>query len=44
MREIQEGFAFSKDTELQEKFDNSFEYVETKDQIMAINQIKEDME
>lgn len=44
MREMQEGYAFSQDNELQEKFDNSFEYVETKDQILAINQIKEDME
>ena len=44
MREIQEGFAFSQDNELQTRFDNSFEYTETKDQIIAINQIKEDME
>ena len=44
MREVQEGFAFSADNELQQRFDNSFEYTETKDQIIAINQIKEDME
>ena len=43
-REMQEGFAFSKDNELTERFDNSFEYTETKDQLVAINQIKEDME
>ena len=43
-REMREGFAFSKDTELQRQFDNSFEYEETKDQLLAINQIKEDME
>ena len=44
MREMQKGFAFSEDNDLQRKFDESFEYVETKDQILAINQIKEDME
>ena len=43
-RQLKDGFAFSPDTELQERFDNSFEYVETKDQLIAINQIKEDME
>jgi len=43
-REMREGFAFSKDTELQIEFDNSFEYTETKDQLLAIKQIKEDME
>ena len=42
-REMQEGYAFSPDDELQERFDQSFEYVETKDQLIAINQIKEDM-
>ena len=44
MREMQQGYAFSKDSELTERFDNSFEYTETKDQILAIKQIKEDME
>jgi len=44
MREMQQGYAFSKDSELTEKFDNSFEYTETKDQMLAIKQIKEDME
>ncbi len=44
MREMQEGFAFSPDTDLTNKFDNSFEYIETKDQLLAIKQIKEDME
>ncbi len=43
-REIKEGYAFSKDTELQRQFDNSFEYSETKDQLLAIEQIKSDME
>lgn len=43
-REMKEGFAFSKDTELQKQFDSSFEYTETKDQLLAIGQIKEEME
>lgn len=43
-REMREGYAFATDTELQKKFDNSFEYTETKDQLLAIEQIKEDME
>lgn len=43
-REMKEGFSFSKDTELQKQFDSSFEYTETKDQLLAIEQIKEDME
>ena len=44
MREMQEGYAFSNDTEFTAKFDESFEYTETKDQMLAIKQIKEDME
>lgn len=43
-REMREGYAFSKDTELQKQFDASFEYTETKDQLLAIEQIKNDME
>ena len=43
-REMREGFSFSEDTELQKQFDNSFEYTETKDQLLAIEQIKQDME
>ena len=43
-REMKEGYAFSADTELQRQFDDSFEYTETKDQLLAIEQIKEDME
>ena len=43
-REMKEGFAFSTDSELQRQFDDSFEYTETKDQLLAIEQIKEDME
>ena len=41
---MREGYAFSKDTELQKQFDASFEYTETKDQLLAIEQIKNDME
>ena len=43
-REMQKGFAFSKDNELQTMFENEFEYVETKDQLTAIAAIKKDME
>ena len=43
-REMKEGFAFSPDSELQKQFDDSFEYTETKDQLLAIEQIKVDME
>ena len=43
-REMKEGYAFSHDTDLQKSFDNSFEYTETKDQLLAIEQIKKDME
>jgi len=43
-RELKQGYAFQKDTDLQEKFESSFEYTETKDQLLAINQIKHDME
>ena len=43
-REMREGYAFSKDTELQKQFNASFEYTETKDQLLAIEQIKNDME
>lgn len=43
-RELKQGFAFSKDNDFQIQFDNCFEYTETKDQLIAINQIKGDME
>ncbi len=43
-REMKEGFAFSKDSVLQQQFENAFEYTETKDQLIAANQIKEEME
>ena len=43
-REMQKGYAFSKDTELQIAFEHEFPYTETKDQLLAIEQIKQDME
>lgn len=43
-REMREGFSFSKDTELQFQFEQAFEYDETSDQLVAIEQIKTDME
>ncbi len=43
-REVKEGFAFSRDTEEQTLFDSEFVYTETKDQIRAIETIKQEME
>lgn len=43
-REMQEGYAFSIDSELQELFEEEFQYELTADQRIAINQIKADME
>lgn len=43
-REMQQGHAFSLDTELQELFENEFQHELTIDQRLAINQIKRDME
>ncbi len=43
-REIKKGYAFGKDTDLQQSFEEMFEYTETKDQLIAVQQIKEDME
>lgn len=43
-REVSEGFAFAPDDDWQREFDDSFQYVETPDQIRAINEIKSDME
>ncbi|HOJ92139.1 MAG TPA: transcription-repair coupling factor [Dictyoglomaceae bacterium] len=43
-REIEEGFAFSPDNELQEELEASFPYIETEDQIKALTEIKKDME
>ena len=38
------GHAFSKDNEWQKQFENSFEYVETDDQLRCIEEVKKDME
>ncbi|PMQ01552.1 MAG: transcription-repair coupling factor [Dictyoglomus sp. NZ13-RE01] len=43
-REIEEGFAFSKDTEWQRELEASFPYEETEDQLKALYEIKRDME
>lgn len=43
-REASKGFAFSKDNELMTDFENEFPYDLTKDQSIAISQIKGDME
>ena len=43
-REMKKGFMFSHDTDLQYKFESNFEFEETKDQLKAVEDIKEDME
>jgi len=43
-REHLPGYAFSKDTPLQQTFENSFPFVETEDQIKTTAEIKADME
>lgn len=43
-RESQKGFPFSQDTDLQSQFERAFPYELTKDQQVALKQIKEDME
>jgi transcription-repair coupling factor (superfamily II helicase) len=43
-REITPGIAFDKDNILQQEFEDGFPYVETPDQMAAIQQIKEAME
>ena len=37
------GFAFPKDSELEDEFDSEFSYEETESQLVAIKEIKEDM-
>jgi len=44
VRETKNGFKYNKDDEIQESFEKDFEFVETKDQYQAINDIKKDME
>lgn len=43
-RKIKEGIAFAPDSPLQLEMEDTFEYIETPDQLKAINQIKADME
>src|SRR5699024_9814541 len=43
-REAQKGYAFEKDTELQQEFEHAFAYQETADQLQSIEEIKKDME
>ena len=43
-RKMQEGISFAPDSPLQLEMEDTFEYIETPDQLKAINQIKEDME
>ncbi len=40
----QKGFAFSADTVWQEQFEETFPYTETEDQLIAIDEVKSDME
>ena len=43
-RQKVKGFAFSKDTEWQKQFEESFPYTETEDQLRCIEETKKDME
>lgn len=43
-RQVVPGFAFPPDTVWQRELESSFAYIETPDQIEAINKVKEDME
>lgn len=43
-REAHTGYPFSKDTVWQEEFEEGFPFNETKDQVIAIDEVKEDME
>ena len=43
-REMQKGFSFKPDDEFQAMFESEFNYEETNDQLLAVNQIKMDME
>src|SRR5699024_6899364 len=42
--QAKEGYAFEKDTELQEEFEHAFAYQETDDQLKCVEEIKADME
>jgi len=43
-RQKVKGFAFSEDTQWQKQFEDSFEYVETEDQLRCIEETKKDMQ
>ena len=43
-RQKSKGHAFSADNEWQKQFENSFQYVETEDQLRCIQEVKKDME
>lgn len=43
-REVLDGYGFSADNDLTEEFENSFPFVETADQLRAIESVKKDME
>ncbi len=43
-REQREGHSFDPDTSMQTEFESSFNFVETPDQLKAIEQVKQDME
>lgn len=44
IREMKQGYKFSKDNELQEMFESEFAYTPTKDQLLVTEQVKQDME
>ena len=44
VREAEKGFSFAPDSEWQHIFENAFEYEETPDQLLAIQDTKKDME
>jgi transcription-repair coupling factor (superfamily II helicase) len=43
-RTVVQGYAFKSDTNWQKELEDSFPYVETEDQVRALNDIKRDME
>ncbi|MGB4596199.1 MAG: transcription-repair coupling factor [Anaerolineaceae bacterium] len=43
-RQTAKGFAFSPDSDWQKELEASFPYIETQDQLIAIQQVKQDME
>jgi transcription-repair coupling factor (superfamily II helicase) len=43
-REAQPGYAFPQDSSWQEEFESAFEFVETEDQLAAMEEIRRDME